>query len=125
MKRSSEDGWWAKLDMKYKILTGIMGFIILSAGTVQAWTFLGLPVIATQGWVTEVQYPIQQSLQGIIVGQKRGRISAVKDLLVGIEDKYTKASPSERARLDQQKKELNNEWSQLESEIQKMEAVRR
>lgn len=118
-------GPWARLSMKYKILTGAMGFLILAAGTVQAWTFLELPVFATQRWVYEAQYPIQQGLQGLLVGQKHARISAIKDQLVELENKKMKATPSERARYDLQAKELNAEWARLETEISSLETVKR
>ncbi len=123
MPKRRQQGVWGRLAMKYKIMTGIMGFVILAAGTVQAWTFLGLPVVATQAWVIEAQYSIQYSLQGLLIGQKQSRISAIKDQLVEIENKKLKGiSGGERLRLELQAKELNNEWGALEAEIKSLEA---
>ncbi len=120
-KRHQQHGVWGRLAMKYKIMTGVMGFVILAAGTVQAWTFLGLPVVATQAWVVQTQYSIQYSLQGLLIGQKQARISTIKDQLVEIENKKLKTTSGERLRLDLQAKELNKEWAYLDAEIKSLE----
>lgn len=111
--------------MKKKILASVLGFLILCASSVQAYIYLDLPVIATRGWVQDAQYPLLQQGQRLEIGQKNQRISAIKDLLVGIADKKLKASPSEKFRYELQEKDLNAEWGRLESEIRSMESTKK
>lgn len=124
-RRAKKANWWQGLEMKYKVLTAALGFLILFASSVQAYIYLGLPIMATRDWVIEAQYPILQQGARLEIGQKQQRISAIKDLLVGIADKKPKATPSEKVRFELQEKDLNEEWAKLVKEIQSMESTKR
>lgn len=111
--------WMAKT-----IMTGATTLVAIGAAT-KVWADWDWPIPATRQYVLDAQYPINQNLQGLLIGQKQARISAIKDILVDMENKKLKASPTEKKRLEIQAQELTIEWNQLEKQIQGLEATKR